>query len=88
MGYDCTLRAVDEKEISRKLVPAIVSGTPPKTAFSGEDRQVLDEAMASIADESPADAASLVCQLALFFASKSPGQDHWNERLGRSEQWT
>ena len=71
MGYDCTLHAVDEKEISRKLVPALVSGTPPKNAFSGEDEELWEQTMKSLAEDSPSDAASIVCQLALIFASQS-----------------
>lgn len=34
MGFDCTLHAVDEKEISRPLVPTLVSDKAPKV-FKG-----------------------------------------------------
>lgn len=71
MGFDCTLHAVDEEEISGKLVPALVSGMAPKKAFEGKDRVLWKQTMRSLAEDSPEDAASIVCQLALIFASQS-----------------
>ena len=70
MGFDCTLHAVDERKISHTLVPALVSGKAPKV-FTGEDRVLREQTMRSLAKDPSKDAASIVCQLALIFASQS-----------------
>ncbi len=70
MGYDCTLHAVDEKDVKGKFVRALLTGTKPPRGFTDDDQELWSEMLKSLAEDSPADAASSVCQVALIFASK------------------
>jgi hypothetical protein len=72
MGYDCTLHAVDEKQISQAFEKLLVAGeAEDESADENEDRELWDQILTSLAEEPPSESASLVCQMALVIASKS-----------------
>ena len=74
MGYDCTLHAVDEKQISEQFVDTLLNRCKAEDHARDEDddeEELWNQVVDSLAEDSDDDAGSLVCQMALVFASKS-----------------
>jgi hypothetical protein len=71
MGYDCTLHAVDEKEISRAFEAYLQRAQRGEETEDSEEQELWDQVGESLDEGSAEEAASLICQLALVLASKS-----------------
>lgn len=74
MGYDCTLHVVDEEQIGKAFVKALLKGSRPKNGTTADvdiAGKHWDATLQSLAEDPPKRAASTVCQLALVFSSKA-----------------
>jgi hypothetical protein len=72
MGYDCTLHAVDEKQISQAIAELLEEDRAKKEPADEDEKQELwDQVVTSLAEEPVSESASLVCQMALVLASKT-----------------
>jgi len=72
MGYDCTLHAVDENQITKAFVKMLLAGEKEAGQLeSGIEPELWEQTLKSLEKDPPPTANSTVCQLALIFASKT-----------------
>jgi hypothetical protein len=72
MGYDCTLHAVDERQIGPEFEKLLLErGSEADSTDEDEEQDLSGQILTSLAEETPAESTSLICQMALVIASKT-----------------